>query len=101
MKSYIRSILLIAGIICFVGGIITMIIGKLAAVFLVLLGFGLMAGFFAMMLHTGGYRAEEGFLFHYAGVGRQQSEVSKDPNAGKQPGENIWDIMTQNQEQNQ
>ena len=99
MKSFVRPMLLIAGLLSFVGGIVLMILGKLAAVFLVLLGFGLMAGYFSLMLHTGGYRVEEGFLFHYAGVGRQQSEVSKDPDAwkGTQNG-SIWDRMNGNQE---
>ena len=99
MKAYFRTGLIVFGILGLLAGLVLMILGKMIALLLFLTGFAALAAYVALMMRTGEYRAEGTFFNGLMGQGRQQSEVSKDPDAwkGTQNG-SIWDRMNGNQE---
>lgn len=73
--------MMILGMISLLAAVILMILGQMWALVLFLVGFGLMVARWARMFRGAGYRAEVGTLNGLNGQGRQQSEVSRDPNA--------------------
>lgn len=69
------------GILSLLAGVVLMIMGHMWALLLFLAGFALIVAHWAQLFKGAGYRAEGGFYNGLNGQGRQQSEVSKDPNA--------------------
>ncbi len=94
MKNHVRSICLIGGLAAFFAGVVLMILGQMWGLAVLFLGICLIAANFAMMMRTGGYRAEGTFFNGLAGQGRQQSEVAKadQPVVGEQNAQ-IWDEL--------
>lgn len=71
--------MMILGIIAMLAGVILMILGKLWALLLLLVGACLVIAHWAKLFKGAGYQAESGTINGLYGQGRQQSEVSKDP----------------------
>ena len=72
--------LMLLGLLVSFAGVILMILGKLWAVLLFLLGFGLIVAHWAKMYKGAGYEADVNAGNGLYGQGRQQSEVYKDKN---------------------
>ncbi len=92
MANNKRSILLIAGILCFLGGVVLMILGKMWGLLVILLGFALMAAYSALMFRAGGYSPDM-VMFNGFGKGRQQSEANKMEYHPENPDSSIWDKL--------
>lgn len=73
--------MMLLGIVSLLAAVVLMIMGHMWALVLFLVGFGLMAVHWARLFRGAGYRDEGAFFNGMNGQGRQQSEVSKDPNA--------------------
>ena len=92
-----RAFLLVCGFLALLGGVIMMITGNMWGLLLFFLGFACIAAGSAMMMRTGGYRAEGAFFNGLNGQGRQQSEVSKKDYQPDEPNADIWKQLEQKQ----
>ena len=85
--------LILLGAIGLVAGIVALILGSGWGVAVLLAGFAVLAVGIVRLLRIGGYRNEGAFFNGLGGQGRQQSEVSKEPESGAQQQGNVWDQM--------
>ncbi len=92
MANYRRSILLIAGVLCCLGGVVLMILGKLWGALVLLLGLGFVFFHSALMFRTGGYNSDMA-IFNGFGKGRQKSEAEKMEYQPDNPDSSVWDKL--------
>ncbi len=88
-----RILLLIAGILCFLGGVVLMVLGKMWGLFVLMLGFGLIVFYSALMFRVGGYSPDMAAFNGLKGQGRQQSEAGKMDYQPDNPDAGVWDQM--------
>ena len=71
--------MMLLGALCMLASVILMILGKLWAVLLLLVGACLVIAHWARLFKGAGYQADAAPYNGLSGQGRQQSEVIKDP----------------------